>query len=400
MNKIILFLLTLAGVIANSCYQPPLEKNLSSQSESDSAPPFMVKHDFSPNGRKQSAPLHKQLYTTQAISADHFPEITESVRTALNQQQRLLKYKKRKHPQKVGNLIVSNEQLQKTADILLKANDGDLAEIIHQLNAHKIKGEDGRGNVHFTGYYTPVLPVSSIQSKEYPYPIYAFPQDWQGSLPSRQEIDGEMVLKGRNLELAYAKSLIDIYIMQVQGSGIVEYENGKQELFAFTGSNRKSYASIGTYMLKKGLTTPQHVSLQFIKKYLQENPEKEHEILFSNPSYVFFKPVNSMPKGAGLVPLTEMHSIAVDTRYIPMGSILLASVPVIDNKNKVINHEYRLVVAQDIGGAIKGPGHVDLYTGVGYEGRRQAGRLHHYGNLWLLLPAETEEDGTLALNAP
>jgi len=382
--------------MASSCYQPPLDKNLSSQSELDEMSPFMVDHDFSSNGKKQSAPLQSELYTSQAISAAHFPEITESVLSALKQQQKLLKYKKRKTAQKVGNLVVSNEQLQKTADILLQAKNGDLAELIHQLDAHKIEGEDHRGNVHFTGYYTPVLLVSSIQSKEFSHPIYAFPQDWQGALPSRKEIDGDLVLKGRNLELAYAKSLIDIYIMQVQGSGIVEYEDGRQELFAFTGSNRKSYASIGTYMLKKGLTTPQHVSLQFIKKYLREHPEKADEILFSNPSYVFFKPVNSMPKGAGLVPLTEMHSIAVDTRYIPMGSILLASVPVVDDKNKVVNHEYRLLVAQDIGGAIKGPGHIDLYTGVGYEGRRQAGRLHHYGNLWLLLPANTE-NATLAL---
>jgi len=397
MNRIILSLLLVAGLIVSSCYQPPLEKNLPLKREIDKVSPFTVAHDFMPSGKKQAAPLQSELYTSQAISAAHFPEITESVQTALKEQKKLLKYKKRKTPQKVGNLLVSNDQLQKTADILLQAKDVDLAEIIHQLDAHKIQGQDQRGNVHFTGYYTPVLQVSSIKTKEFPYPLYSYPQDWQGALPSRKEIDGELVLKGRNLELAYAKSLIDIYIMQVQGSGIVEYEDGTQQLFAFTGSNRKSYASIGRYMVKKGLTTPQHVSLQFIKKYLKGQPEKVHEILFSNPSYVFFKPVDSNPKGAGLVPLTEMHSIAVDTRYIPMGSILLASIPIINNKNQVTHHEYRLVVAQDIGGAIKGPGHVDLYTGVGYQGRKQAGRLHHYGNLWLLLPSEMPAPA-LALN--
>lgn len=396
MNKIILSLLSLAGVMAVSCYQPPLETDLSLRGEVDEVSPFSVDHDFVPSGKKQTAPLQSELYTAQAISAAHFPAITHPVRTALEQQKKLLKYKKRKAPQKVGDLLVSNEQLQKTADILLNAKDGDLTEIIHQLNAYKIQGEDQRGNVHFTGYYTPVLPVSKMKTREFSYPIYTFPQDWQGTLPSRKEIDGDLVLKGRNLELAYAKSLIDIYIMQVQGSGIVEYEDGTQELFAFTGSNRQSYASIGKYMVKKGLTTPQHVSLQFIKKYLQKHPEKAHEILFSNPSYVFFKPVDSTPKGAGLVSLTKMHSIAVDTRYIPMGSILLASIPIVNNKNQVTAHEYRLVVAQDIGGAIKGPGHVDLYTGVGYQGRRQAGRLHHYGNLWLLLPGDTATP-TLAL---
>jgi len=191
MSKIILVLLSLAGMMTiSSCYQPSLEKNLSSQSELDEVSPFMINHDISPSGKKKSAPLQNELYTNQAISAAHFPEITEPLLTALEQQKKLLKHKKRKTPQKVGNLIVSNEQLQKTADILLNAKDNDLAEIIHQLDAHKIKGQDQRGNVHFTGYYTPVLPVSSLQSKEFPYPIYTFPKDWQKTLPSRKEIDG------------------------------------------------------------------------------------------------------------------------------------------------------------------------------------------------------------------
>ena len=388
MNKIILSLLIVVGLFDLCCHQPTLKKNLSQQNEMDSISSLAGSKDFLPNGKKQNVALQSELYTAQAISAAHFPKLTNEVENILELQKKLLKYKKRKIPQKVGNLMVSNEQLQKTADILLEAKDNDLSEIIHQLDAFKIKGQDNHGNVHFTGYYTPVLPVSRIKTKKFQYPIYAYPQDWQGALPARKEIDGDLVLKGRNLELAYAENLIDIYIMQVQGSGIVEYEDGLQELFAFTGTNRKSYSSIGNYMVSKGLTTSSHVSLQFIKKYLQRNPEKADDILFSNASYVFFKPVDSNPKGAGLVQLTKLHSIAVDTRYIPMGSILLASVPIINNKNQVTSHEYRLVLAQDIGGAIKGPGHIDLYTGVGYDAQRHASRLHHYGNLWLLLPSD------------
>jgi Membrane-bound lytic murein transglycosylase len=396
MNKIILSLLCVASLTGIGCHQPSLEKNLSQPNEIDPLSSQMGPQNFLPNGKSQTSPLHSELYTHQALSAAHFPEMTKEMNMALEQQKNLLKYKKRKIPQKVGNLTVTNEQLQKTADILLKAKDSDLSETIHQLDAYKIKGQDQRGNVHFTGYYTPVLPVSRIKTKKFQFPIYAYPQDWQGALPTRKDIDGDLVLKGRNLELAYAENLIDIYIMQVQGSGIVEYGDGTQELFAYTGTNRKSYSSIGNYMVRNELTTSSHVSLQFIKKYLHNHPEKMDEILFSNASYVFFKPVDSNPKGAGLVPLTKLHSIAVDTRYIPMGSILLASIPIVNGKNQVISHEYRLVVAQDIGGAIKGPGHIDLYTGVGYESQRHANRLHHYGNLWLLLPNE-DDNSALAL---
>jgi len=389
MNKLIYSLLFFAGITTLGCYHPSLETDLSkSSSITDDLYPVQ-EYDIAPNGKSKVATAQSVLYTPQAISTDHFPKLDQPMIEALKRQVKLLKYKKRKTPQKVGNLTVSNEQLEKTAEILMEANNNDPAMLSHLLNAYKIKGQDGRGNVHFTGYYTPVLKVSHTQSPEFPYPLYTFPRDWKGKLPSRADIDGKKgVLKGKGLELAYAKNLADIYIMQVQGSGIVEYENGTTELFAFTGTNKHSYSSIGNYMIRKGLTTAQHVSFSFIKKYLREHPEHAEDILFSNPSYVFFKPVNSNPKGAGLVPLTELHSIAVDTRYIPMGSILLGSVPVINNKNEVIRHDFKLLIAQDIGGAIKGPGHVDLYTGVGYPARKMASKLHHYGNLWLLLPNE------------
>ena len=93
--------------------------------------------------------------------------------------------------------------------------------------------------------------------------------------------------------------------------------------------------------------------------------------------------------GAGLVQLLAEYSIAVDKRFIPLGSCLLARVPIIE-RNKVTHHEYRLLLAQDIGGAIKGPGRIDLYTGIGEQARRKASALHHYGNLWLLLPKDNE----------
>ena len=115
------------------------------------------------------------------------------------------------------------------------------------------------------------------------------------------------------------------------------------------------------------------------------------EVLYSNPSYVFFRPSKARVSGAGPVPLTPEYSIAVDPKYIPLGSCLLAAVPIHDKKGNFTHHEYRILLAQDTGGAINGPGHVDLYTGIGKQAKRDAGYTHHYGGLWLLLPKEKEE---------
>jgi len=126
-------------------------------------------------------------------------------------------------------------------------------------------------------------------------------------------------------------------------------------------------------------------SIRGIRRYLNAHPELMDEVLFSNPSYVFFTQQKAQPYGAGLAPLTPNYSVAVDTRYIPMGACLLARVPLLSN-DKVIDFEYRVLLAQDIGGAIKGPGRIDLYMGIGELAQNKASAMHHYGQLWLLTP--------------
>lgn len=398
MNRFYPLLLSATLMAAlSACHSPTELESISKSSFTTPTNVIGAGYDFYGNGRVKDAPLQAALYAEETIGDIELPEIDHKLAHALRQQLKSLKYKKRRTNQKLGNFDVSHDQLVKTVNLFLDAKKKDSTIPKHELKAHKIKGEDGRGNVHFTGYFTPNLRVSRKQTKEYKYPLYTFPKDWEGPLPTRKEIDEQDVLKDLGLELAYAKSKVDIYFMQVQGSGIVEYRDGTQELFAHNGSNRRPYRSIGRYMIKEGITTPEHVSLQFIKKFFKENPTAVDSILAINESYIFFQPNKSNPKGAGLVPLTSEHSIAVDTRYIPMGSILLASVPIINKENKVIRHDYRILVAQDIGGAIKGPGHVDLYRGIGASARRKASALHHYGNLWLLLPNEEVENEPIAM---
>ena len=352
-------------------------------------------YDFTSNGTDFRDLELTDLYTKVESPTVQLPDMTRELVMGLRKQLRVLKYNQKRGIELQGNLSINSIQLARTVEVLLEKIENGEQDLSDLLDAYLLKGRDGNSNVYFTGYFTPVLKVSQTQGPYFKYPIYSRPKNWEGRLPSRQQIDGEGVLEGKADVLAYASNLVDVYFMQVQGSGIVEYENGTSELLAFDGSNGHSYRSIGRHMIEMGHTTEDKVSINAIRKFFDKNPELLEEVLFHNPSYVFFTPKRSNPIGAGMASLTEDYSIAVDPRYIPLGSCLLAKVPIVNRKNnKVIRHEYRLLLAQDIGGAIKGPGHVDLYMGLGAQGRRKATATHHYGKLWLLLPKDRDQYGT------
>ena len=115
---------------------------------------------------------------------------------------------------------------------------------------------------------------------------------------------------------------------------------------------------------------------------------------FSKSLLYFLRARRSQPKGTGDVPLLEELSIVVDKRYISLGSCLLASFLVYNRKTRKLHHEYRLFFAQDVGVRIRGPGHVDVYSGIGKNARRKANYLNHYGRLWRLLPKKDDAVST------
>ena len=396
MNNIRLSLLLIAVFMTLSqCHFPPSHNALgyNTPEKPKNTPVVKTSFDFAGNGKSTSKKVLEEVYTATTLAKFDFPEINDQLVKGLKKQLKVLKHRKKIAINSFGEVDINAEKLEKTIRELLKMKNVESPDASQKLSAYQLKGEDGKGNVFFTGYFTPVLKVSKVKTERYKYPLYARPAKTAGKFPTRAQIDGsEKALAGKGLELAYTESLADIYFMQVQGSGVVQYTDGSQELFAYAGSNRHPYASIGKYMIEKGYTTPEKVSLTWIKRYLNEHPDTMEEILFVNQSYIFFERAKyqATPKGAGLVPLTTDYSIAVDSKYIPLGSCLLAAVPIINKKNKVIRHEYRLLIAQDKGGAIKGPGHVDLYSGVGIKGQRKASALHHYGRMWLLLPKSEE----------
>ncbi|OZT14904.1 murein transglycosylase A [Serratia marcescens] len=251
------------------------------------------------------------------------------------------------------------------------------------LSAYQMEGVDNYGNVQFTGYYTPVVQARYTQQGEFRYPLYRMPPKGRGRLPDRA---GSGALDDRYI-IAYTNSLMDNFMMEVQGSGYVDYGNGQPLVFfGYGGKNGHAYRSIGKVLIDRGEVAKADMSMQAIRQWADTHSAAEvRELLEQNPSFVFFRPEAFAPvKGASAVPLIAKASVASDRSLIPAGTTLLAEVPLLDNKGKFTGkYEMRLMVALDVGGAIKGQ-HFDMYQGIGPEAGHSAGYYNHYGRVWVL----------------
>ncbi|MDE1190449.1 MAG: murein transglycosylase A [Pantoea sp.] len=257
------------------------------------------------------------------------------------------------------------------------------------LNAYQMEGTDNYGNVQFTGYYTPVVEARYTRQGEFQYPIYRMPPRRSGQkLPSRASIysgglDDRYVI-------AWSNSLIDNFMMDVQGSGYVDFGDGRPlRFFGYGGKNGWAYHSIGKELIDRGEVKREDMSMQAIRQWAQDHsPEEVRALLETNQSFVFFKPEEYVPvRGASAVPLIAKASVASDRSLIPAGTALLAEVPQLNEKGKFNGkYEMRLMVALDVGGAIKGQ-HFDIYQGVGPDAAHLAGFYNHYGRVWVLKSA-------------
>ncbi len=314
--------------------------------------------------------------------------LSEELKEALKQQKRYLKRESKKRKYAFDGIERSNLQLRQMIDQLQEwlAKENDSLSFCELFETYQLKGKNGQGRVHTTAYYTPVIEASRTWSKEFQYPIYRKPtaSAWTGKLPTRQEIDGEMKLIGRDLEVAWTKSLLDNYFMNLQGSAYMEYQDSVQQLLVYEGQNGHPYRGVQNYILSQKYVSSVGIDMQNVKRWFKENPDSIRPILFRNPSYTFFKKSSKAPTGAAGVPLTAKHSVAVDTRYIPYGSVLLAKLPRRGRKKA----EWRILLPQDKGGAIRGDAHLDVYCGVGEDAANEARSLKTYGEVWLLLPKQ------------
>ncbi|GJJ80068.1 murein transglycosylase A [Pasteurella canis] len=259
---------------------------------------------------------------------------------------------------------------------------GDVRDLANfGIQAQIMKGFDGYQNVLMTGYYSPVIHARRTQQGKYNQPIYAMPKHKRFS--RAQVYAGALAKKG--LELAYSDSMLDNFLLGVQGSGYVDFGDGNLNYFAYAGQNGFPYTSVGRLLVEDGEIVKEKMSIQAIRDWAKANPSRLQALLERNESYVFFKndPYGKV-KGAAGVPLVSMAAVAADRNVIPLGSLLLVEVPQIDTHGRWTGeHKLHLMVALDVGGAVKGQ-HFDLYRGIGDDAGHIAGLSKHYGRVWVL----------------
>ena len=340
-------------------------------------------YDFKNNGKQNDLIEMPQVFEKDSLRNKIAISNTANLSRALRLNMQYLQRRGSGQASPLKSLKYSYQHLREINQ-LLQSEESDSLDLTG-LQLQRIWGEDKRGNVHFTSYYIPIIDVSQLKDSIYKYPIYKKPSSTYLQGLSRKQIDEKKMLKDKKLEIGYAKNYLDVYSMQVQGSGYVKFQDGTKTLFSYGGQNNKSYFSIGKYLTNTGYISKDKISMQSIKSWFDSNPDSLY-LLMKNASYVYFRESDKEPSGAAGVSLVDFVSIACDFKYLPKGALLLGEVPVLDSTGKFLRHEYRILIVHDTGGAIKGAGHVDLYAGVGSLAGKYAGKMKHYGRLWLILP--------------
>jgi len=259
-----------------------------------------------------------------------------------------------------------------------------------------------------TGYYEPVIQGSRSRDAINRQPIYGVPDDLvvvdlaavnpevrnlrlRGRLEGRRLVPyysrAEIESRGSALPapvIAWAADPVELFFLQIQGSGIVNFADGGRVRVGYADQNGHPFRSLGRYLVERGELTLDQASMQSIQAWAAANPSRLQAALDQNPSFVFFRelPDAGGPIGALGIPLSAGYSIAVDRRFVPLGApvYLATTYPLSSNPLE------RLVVAQDTGGAIRGVVRADFFWGTGAEAGAAAGRMRQQGRMWLLWP--------------
>ncbi len=243
----------------------------------------------------------------------------------------------------------------------------------------------GEKETLFTGYYEPQINGSLTRQGPFQTPIYSKPPELiEGQLwKSRAEIvDG--ALNGRGLEIAWLEDPVEAFFLQIQGSGRIALPDGTAMRVGYAAKNGHEYRSVGREMARRGLLPEGQLSAANIKAWVRKNPSAGRELLKHNGSYVFFKKLTRLkdeegPLGAMAVPVTTMRTIAVDSQYNPLGM----PVYIVKEGRDPLQ---QLMIAQDIGSAIKGPQRADIFYGSGPVAGEIAGRIKDSGRMYTFLP--------------
>lgn len=234
----------------------------------------------------------------------------------------------------------------------------------------------------FTGYYASYVNISKHKSATYQYPIYKVSE--QAKTLSRRQI--EQGLLPQSEVLYWSDNAFDVYILSVQGSGVGKFANGEKVKILYGAKNNENYVSLGKVLSECGEIEAAKISLPTIKSWVDKASVTQYQRLIdNNQSYVYFREdvYNGQgPLGSLGVPLTSMRSLAVDRRYIPLGTMMYIQVDSPLNNHKI----EQALVAQDTGGAINGGLRADIFAGEGASAEKFAGSMKNHGNFWLIKP--------------
>jgi len=249
----------------------------------------------------------------------------------------------------------------------------------------------GNTNGLFTGYFEIELRGSRNRDRRFRTPIYRRPlTPGLQTRYSRAEIE-QGALSGHGLELIWVDDSVDAFFLHIQGSGRVRLRGGTTIQLGYDGQNGRPFVAVGRLLVERGIIPRSRLSMAAIRDWMMRHPAAGEALRREDPSYVFFRELKKDgPLGAEQVVLTPRRSLAIDPAYIPFG------VPVwldAEERYQPDRARHRLMVAQDAGGAIKGPVRGDLFWGSGADAGKEAGEMDAIGRYFVLLPRAAVERG-------
>lgn len=283
---------------------------------------------------------------------------------------------------------------------LFKATWGDLSKTLSQLYDLLPELDKNPGlleenfdwiaipaGIDYSGYYEPRVKASRTRKPGFEHPIYKLPPDLasvkkkRGRYYDRRTIEESQILANQDLELAWAADPVDVFFLEIQGSGKLIFDDGTEAYVNYAGQNGHKYKSSGRIMREKGLLKRGDIFEQ--REWLAANPDRVTEILHENPSFVFFKFGSRGPTGAMGATVDDWISLAVDRSQIPLGAVVAYGVNLPDEKMKVFPAR-GIGLAHDVGGAIKNS-RIDIFCGGDDRANFVASHLDAKGPAWILL---------------
>ena len=347
--------------------------------------PVFPETQFASNDRYTPSTFEEGSFVWQPNIQPSFDEpkaITGRLRNSLYQMANYLRAQNPNRRVAPRGANMSIHSLSETLESLVNWNGRLVPQDLQNQFELMPLSNSGQASAKFTGYYTPIIQAKAQPDHQFSHPIYRSPMSGSLRLLTRSMIS-QGALRNRGLEVAWTNDPVGLFYMQVQGSGVLEFQNGQQLNLTFDGTNEKPFKSLAKHMQAMGYLQG-NLGREAIQNWLAANPSQLHNVMNSNPRYVYFKTSQSQLITASGIPIVAGLSVAVDTDFIPFGSVLLAEVPIKNTKGQTLGSQWKILLPQDRGIAIKGPARMDIYTGRGEYARVQANRLTGLGRAYLL----------------